>query len=1107
MIEYRKLNPKKIFLDRDGDGIVDFVDLQLHLSPSCSHPIVLSAIMDLSSCLGFETIGMNLPLLEPGEKRDASFSHHLYIGLDQELKEIRTAGLENDYALGQEDEVSLARTLRKFSLSLISSKMRPSKNISAREDRKRQGFNLLNPFSNQGFYSNSYRGDSPFLLPYKILLLGRLELSAAVEAGNFAARLGLESLGLSLPLAFSFGERPKHHRNFIYMGKKEDLKQCGLKDFENMLTDKWDSGIFLLPRQKRIPDVLICGNEKGLEEILHFLSYLPTDSKGGTDPIFSGLKIFQDGLENLISKGPSCGVSPPKKFVRDYTIPDEREELLGLLEKGAKKLRSQPKSVEIEVLMARPEGVRQEFGEAIKRLLERLGLGKGDLRVTVLNAYKTGLSWIREVVLKMIGGKEVDRIEISFKEFKAKGLEENIRWLQELYPVDEILARVLSLPRERIEFKRDSRIKEVYRVRAWRRGKVIYDDQFSPKWTEQPYLHCFPRSRKVHPSTGWVRMEAEGKKIIDQRIRTGIERMWEIYQKEILVSIANEANSISSKERFTAESPMFEELRLDISFDYPMERLEVDEERISPLEALHEDLYFVTLDFFAKWKRKRGLKDVSLGRVLPVIHPDFRGRNGRMKFTLIRRPAKALSRGVSEARISLNGMGFTGSRVGVDLFVVREHKGKRGRLRGELKSLVDLKVGDFRIEKVFEESRSDRDGLRLIASGPRFPKGKESIDTSKGKTSISIPMERPIGYREGVRLVQSLKGLPGINVIEVGRSYGGLPIFSIEMAYPCPSAFMSRAKQILFRPTFFINCRHHANEVSSTNAGLKLAYLLATQPRFQEFLRRVNVVINPMENVDGVAIMEEMLQLTPTDKLHAGRYNQAGKEYYLEYFNPKTPYGEARVKSTIWERWLPDICVDDHGFPSHEWEQPFSGYAPFRFREWWIPRALFYFYLPHLEKRAGSSQRTNSEVLKNWMIKAISKEAEIMRRSRAFSDRYSKYRQRWLGENIQSKDPILCLPLQKRFRRTNYSYRYPHITSIDFITEVADETAYGGYLKTCVHAHLQTNLSILKLLSSFNISVRKLYRREDGQADFMWHRERPLTLALFPPRRGRGEGD
>jgi len=35
--------------------------------------------------------------------------------------------------------------------------------------------------------------------------------------------------------------------------------------------------------------------------------------------------------------------------------------------------------------------------------------------------------------------------------------------------------------------------------------------------------------------------------------------------------------------------------------------------------------------------------------------------------------------------------------------------------------------------------------------------------------------------------------------------------------------------------------------------------------------------------------------------------------------------------------------------------------------------------------------------------------------------------------------------------------------------------------------------SILKLLSSFNIFVKKLYHHENQQSHFVWYRERPLN--------------
>lgn len=1088
-MNYKTLSPKKIFLDRDGGGVADSVDLQLHLFPSSSHPAVLSAIMDLSACLGFETMGMNLPLAKTGVKRDSSFNHHLYIGLNQELKEMYSEGLENDYYLGQEDEVSLARTIREFSLSLISSKARSSKGVSIKQDGKREGFNLLNPFSDHGFFCSSSKSILPLVFPYKILLFGHAHLNTTVEAANFAARLGLETLGVSLPLTFPFGEKPNHQRNFIYIGKREDLEPCGLTRFGDILKYEWDSGIFLVPSQKRIPDVLICGDEKGLGEILHYLTCLPTDSKGVKDPIFNGIKIFQDRLGDLISKEPPHRMSIPKKLVRNYTIPDEKEEILKLLEKGSKKLRSKPDSIDIEVLMVRPEGVRKEFGEAIKRLFERLGLSKSKIHVTVLNAYKPGLSWMKEVVLKEIAQEEVDKIEIAFREFTTKGLEEPTRWLQEVYPIVEIISKKLSIPREKIEFKRDSRMKEVYRVRAWRRRKVIYENQFSPKWNAQPYLLPFPRSGKVHPCTGWVRMKMGEEEIVNQRVETWMERIWEIYQNEILSLIAEESGRIlSSKKPFLKES-LFEQLRFDIYFDYPMELLGIDQERISPLEAMHEDLHFVTLDLFSQWLKKKGLKHLSPGRVLPVIHPDFRGKNGRMRFTLVPQSPGAVhgSQEDREVRTTLRGIFFKGSRTGFDLSLEGGKEGESDRLR---KRIGYLKDRDFKIKEILEEGRK---GIRLIGVGPDSSKEPKPFKEKIRSAAIHIPMERPIGYGEGIKIIHSLKNLKGVHVVEEGRSFRGLPIFSVENTYPCPSSFMSHAKQILMRPTFFINCRHHANEVSSTNAGLKLIYLLATRPQLREFLKKANVVINPIENVDGMVILEEMLKLTPTDKLHGGRYNSAGREYYEEYFNPETPFGEAKVKPAIWKRWLPDICVDDHGFPSHEWEQPFSGYAPYRFREWWIPRAFFYFYLPHLEERGGSFRKGNSEVLKNWIMKAISKEKEILRWNQTFSERYLKYRQRWTRRD-HSKELIPCFPLQRRFRKTNYSYRYPHLTTVDFITEVADETAQGKFLRTCVNTHLQTNLSILSLLSSLDISVKKLYRYKNRQADFIWYRERPLRF-------------
>jgi len=1089
-----ELNPNKIFLDRDGDGIVDFVDLQLHLGPSCSQPAVLSAVMDLSACLGFETTGLDLPMAKTGTEKDASFSRHLYIGLNEEWKEIISKKKKDESYLVQKNEASLIRIIREFTAALVSSAAESCKRLSLKKDEKRRGFDLSNPFSNRGFFWKASGSILPYLFPYKILLFSTFSMGAAVEAVNFSARLGLESIHLSLPLVYPLEEKPGHGGNFVYIGEKEYLEKTGLSGLRDIEKVEDDGGISLLPSDKKVPDILISGDERGLREIIKYLTHFPAGSGGVQAPLLDKIKLVLARRGGAALQEPGRKASLPRTIVKDYIISDERQEMIHLLRRGLAGREPRPGPVEIQIFMARPKRVRRGFEKEIRKLVRPFVSPEKRIRIVVLNAHKPGLSWIKEIVLKEIAREEVDKVEIAFKEFKTKGLEEATRWLQEIYPVDKILARGLSLPRERIAFRKDSRIREVYRVRAWRRGKVVYENQFSPKWIAQPYLLPFPRSGRVHPCTGWVRMKMGEVDIVNQRVKTCTERVWEIYQNEILPFIAKASDSLCSRKKPLSTESLFEQLRFDIHLDYPMESLGIDQERISPLEALHEDLYFVTLDFFTRWMKRKKIAHLSPGSVLPVIHPDHRARQETMKFTLVHQSADTAYRPQSDHELStaLRGIFFKGSRIGFDLSFKGRRDGERDWL---IKSIRSLKPTDFEIKEMVDE---DREGMRLIGRGPDSPKGKPFQETIRSGRSvpIHIPMERPIGYGEGIKIIRSLSNLEGVRVVKEGRSFRGLPVFSVEITHPCPSTFVSRAKQILFRPTFFINCRHHANEVSSTTAGLNLSYLLVSQPRLRAFLKKANVVINPMENVDGMVILEEMLKWTPTDKLHGGRYNGAGREYYGEYFNPETPFGEAKVKPAIWERWLPDICVDDHGFPSHEWEQPFSGYAPFRFREWWIPRAFFYFYLPHLEERRGSSRKENAEVLRNWITRAISKERDVLGWSQNFLERYLRYRQEWRKGDRQSRDLIPCLPLEKRFRKTNYSYRFPHITTVDFITEVADETAQGRFLKTCAVTHLRTNLSILNLLSSLDISVRKLYRCRNGQADFIWYRERPLKFKV-----------
>ena len=91
-----------------------------------------------------------------------------------------------------------------------------------------------------------------------------------------------------------------------------------------------------------------------------------------------------------------------------------------------------------------------------------------------------------------------------------------------------------------------------------------------------------------------------------------------------------------------------------------------------------------------------------------------------------------------------------------------------------------------------------------------------------------------------------------------------------------------------------INTRHHANEVSGTNEAFMLLRKLLTDEKYKNLPDEMNLVLVPMENVDGTAIHYELQKDNPTWKFHVARFNAVGKEFYYEHFVDETIHREAR---------------------------------------------------------------------------------------------------------------------------------------------------------------------------------------------------------------------
>src|SRR5438552_10383679 len=115
----------------------------------------------------------------------------------------------------------------------------------------------------------------------------------------------------------------------------------------------------------------------------------------------------------------------------------------------------------------------------------------------------------------------------------------------------------------------------------------------------------------------------DGQQAVDARIATDPERFWDIWQSKALPKIYDNVMKITGNRPTADKQPFHRDLDIEVWMSEPDFRLGIDEEQVSALESLHEDLYFVTLDFFnAIGRNTTGNPRLAApGKVYPIIHP------------------------------------------------------------------------------------------------------------------------------------------------------------------------------------------------------------------------------------------------------------------------------------------------------------------------------------------------------------------------------------------------------------------------------------------------------------------------------------------------------
>lgn len=369
--------------------------------------------------------------------------------------------------------------------------------------------------------------------------------------------------------------------------------------------------------------------------------------------------------------------------------------------------------------------------------------------------------------------------------------------------------------------------------------------------------------------------------------------------------------------------------------------------------------------------------------------------------------------------------------------------------------------------------------------------------TQEQLLALDLGEEVVIGYDRCQAILGELARHPDLSVYPIATSYQGRLIQAVEFR-PRSGGYVSRTKRLTRYPSLYINARHHANEVSSTNAAFLLIRRLLTDPEFRDLAGRLNLVIVPMENPDGTEIHYELQAVNPRWKLHVARFNAIGKEFYRDHFDPDTIHTEAMGLTRLWQHLLPDIMVDNHGVPSHEWEQQFSGYTSPAFKGFWIPRSLLYGYFWYVTDPDYSANVALNRSIEDIIAEAMLGDPAITARNQEWKEVFETYAHRWMPRLFPAdyyKNMInYWIPFAHDPLHRYPSIRFPWITSVAYTSEVADETAQGEYLGLCARAHLRHDLAVIRALLEADLPMERVMQTDDHGMTLKERRLRPLRI-------------
>ena len=864
-----------------------------------------------------------------------------------------------------------------------------------------------------------------------------------------------------------------------------------------------------------------------------------------------------------------------------FEVPSEVDRFRAVLQNKILTRVQQGAPVRLEARLSEPPAVRRALEEETLRRLEEAGADPKTSSVQVLSAFKQGFSWLRESVGRRLAGAPIDEVVIEFlkneppEAWPQQAIHTPLRWLHEIFPIDEVLAADLGIDRERIRFQ----IVEpdaagsvpVYRVRAVAPdGRVLVDETFDPTWVLRPYVDRFRDYEHVRVTTGWITAVSDADTLAHERIVSDPEWFWDRFQSRTLPAVydyvmdRHEGNPRGAGR----DAPFFGALEVELELSEPDYRLGVDNEIVSPMDALHEEVYFGTIEFFHLIGRNaRGQELTYPGRIIPVMRSKQDGGpgNGRIRLSgfATSRPAVVVrwetrdgQRGerrldipkITMERPSLRRaviappaaapeaptLSRLDLRVRVDsetdqrdslLVLARAEQIDASMISAEqvvatLANLAAMRsagvhqdalayegVGAIGVwaEWTHEQDPESRVAAVLPANGApaRHPVWTDLLPEGwSWDGSRIVQWDTPIPPGEGHEMLAKMSSaFDYASMYRVGRSYLGRAIWAIDLMPPVVATHWSRAKATTFKPTVVYSARQHANEVSSTSHVLRHAELLLSDSAQRAKLDKVNVVVHPFTNPDGAQLAYDLYRITPDFILHAGYLGSLGMDATSGAGQDFPIYPEANVRNRLWGRWLPDIFLNPHGYPSHQVVQLFSEYTGLvrrgrvTERNWGFNKGWFMPGFGYVDDPEYPRHKDAAFKIREYVTAGINANRDVFEMNQRNYARYRRYGADFDPDvfRLPMTDSVLIQMPLKGSRGGGSGGRgfNPRITIWSGTTEAPDETAYGDWMKLVAKAGLSWDQAILDYLYDGEHEVERTGSTFFGGVTLKMNRPRP----------------